>query len=82
MSARSLTASLAVSFLIESTKPGGAAISGTKPAYIRRLLADKLIEPAGIVFQPYWSGSRGARAVQMFKATPKGREQAKGAFNG
>lgn len=82
MSTRSLTRTLAVSFLLEATKPGGAAVSGTKPAYIRHLLNNGLIEPAGIVFQPYWPGSRGARAVQMFKATPKGHEKARGSSNG
>ena len=78
-STRTLTQALAVSFLLEATKPGGAAVTGTKPAYIRQLLNGGLIEGVGISFDPT---TRGARAIQTFKATPKGRKRAMELSNG
>lgn len=82
MNRSSITRTAAETFLAEAAKPGGASISGTKPAYVRLLLNSKMIVSDGISWQPHYPGSRGMRVVQTFKATSKGIEKLREKDNG
>ena len=69
---------LAVTFLLEATKPAGAAHAGAvRPAFVRKLLKDKLIAFEGTLAVPMFQGARGSKVVSAYKATAAGKRVAK-----